>query len=243
MKNIAIITGASSGMGMEFVKQINEKYSKFDEIWVLARRIDRLNELSKIACEGKIRPFKIDLTDEKQLFEFSNVLAKENVAIRLLVNCAGYGICGDFSEGSYAQELGMIDLNCKALTALTYICLKYIPKRSVIVQFASIAAFVPQAKFAIYAATKSYVYSFSVALRKELKKRKISVTSVCPGPVATEFFEIADPNDNTMWYKKLVMVEAKDVVSKALQDAAKGKKNSIYGVPMKIVKTFSHLLG
>ena len=142
------------------------------------------------------------------------------------------------------SESSMIRLNCEALCAVTHMVLPYMNNNSRIVQFASSAAFLPQPKFAIYAATKSFVLSYSRALGAELKDRKIYVTAVCPGPVDTEFFDIAETTGQVPIYKKIVMANPRKVVQKALMDSYMGKNISVYGITMKafhvLCKTVPH---
>ena len=214
--NIAIVTGASSGMGAECVRQLNKAYTKLDEIWIIARRLDRLREVADCKGNALIRPIAMDITNDAHVDALIDAFCEVKPHIRMLVNAAGNGIIGRFDDESYDDELSMIDLNCRALTAFTKICLPYMDKNSRIINFASAAAFLPQPEFAVYAATKSYVLSFSRALRKELKGRGIAVTAVCPGPVATEFFEIAEKHHSIAAYKKLAMVRPAAVVEKAL---------------------------
>lgn len=241
-KQIAIVTGASRGIGREFVYQIAEKYSGFDEIWVIARRFDLLYSLSKEITNVKIVPFPMDLSDPEEIEKLDIKLCKSRARVRLLVNCAGYGKLGAFCDKSFSSEIGMIDVNCRALTAITHTVLKYMPSRSRIINLASAAAFFPQKNFAVYAASKAYVDSFSMGLRKELWKEGISVTSVCPGPVDTDFFTIADPENKTNLLKKLTMVKKEKVVKYALECASKSKARSIYSPAMKAGYLLSHLL-
>lgn len=236
---IAIVTGASSGIGREFAMQIPNLYKQLDEIWVIARRKERLLAL-KSEISVPVRVFDMDLnqTDSYEYLEQSLKAADAN--IRMLVNSAGYGKIGTFSETGIESQLGMLDLNCKALTRMTYLCLDYMSKGSRIINVASAAAFGPQPRFAVYAASKSYVYSFSVALEAELKEREIHVTAVCPGPVETEFFEVAGSEMAVL--KEQFRVQAKDVVRQALLDARHKKTISIYGSVMKAAKFASKLL-
>lgn len=230
--NIAIITGASSGMGMEFAGQIDSRLCKTDEIWLLARRREPMEKMAR-SMRIKTRTVVIDITDEKELERFSEVLAISEYRITLLVNCAGVGYHGAFSEQNDEEISAMLRLNVVALTKLTKICLPYMRKGSKIVQFASGAAFVPQTEFAVYAASKSYVYSFSRALRKELSKRGVSVTVVCPGPVDTPFLEQAYGDKSRMSnLKRLTTVSAECVVTKAIEDCKRGKAVSVCGLPM-----------
>ena len=136
----------------------------------------------------------------------------------------------------------MIDVNVKGLVAVTHIVLPYMAKKSNIIQVASASAFIPQKEFAVYAASKSFVLSFSRALRAELSDIGICVTTVCPGPVDTEFLAISNAGQEQKTLKKLVTAKVEPVVSKALRDAKAGKELSIYGIPMKSVWIASKLL-
>ena len=227
---IAVVTGASSGIGREFARQISQRYGKMDEIWIIARRKERLSELEK-ELRLNVRIFAMDLTNTEDMKQFKEYLAESNPDIKLLVNCAGYGKVGSFEELDLEEQCGIIDINCKALTMFTGICLPYISSHSRIINVASAAAFCPQPRFNVYAASKSYVLSFSRALNCELKSRKITVTAVCPGPVDTEFFDIAGDNNNE--FKKKLRVPVDKVVDKAIKDAALGNEMSVYGTMMK----------
>ena len=226
--NVIIITGASSGMGVEFALQLDNTFNNIDEIWLIARRKEAMLEVAQY-LEHTTRVLDMDVTNEAHMKRLENLLAAEKPVIRMLVNCAGYGIMGDFSTSDIHDELGMIDVNCRALTQMTYLCLPYMKKNSRIIQLASSAAFLPQPNFAVYAATKSYVYSFSRALNQELRSKKIYVTAVCPGPVDTPFFDIAEKNGSTLAVKKLTMARADLVVEKAIADSYHKREKSVYG--------------
>lgn len=236
---IAIVTGASSGMGREFVRQIEHLYKELDEIWVIARRRERLEEL-KSRMLTNVRIIDGDLLDDAVYEEIAQLLEEKKPNIRMLVNAAGFGKKGEVKEISCKAQLEMIDLNCKALTHVTKICIPYMCKGSRIVNLASAAAFCPQPSFSVYASTKSYVLSFSRSLGTELSKDGIYVTAVCPGPVETEFFEIAGKQDNPM--KEAAMAKPEAVVKQALIDARDGKEVSIYGVAMKATKAATKIL-
>ena len=240
--NIAIVTGASSGMGRDFVLQISEKFSTLDEIWVIARREDKLKELKSLITNVNIRPIPMDVTDIKQMDKLKEMLEAENPCVRLLVNAAGYGMIGRFEEIEQ-DNIGMCELNCVALTRMTNMVLPYMNrKKSNIINLASSAAFAPQPSFAVYAATKSYVLSLSTALNKELSNTGICVTAVCPGPVNTEFFDKAETYHNVKLYKKMVRAKSEKVVELALKDAYRGSHISVYGIPMKLFRFASKIL-
>lgn len=248
MKQIAIVTGASSGMGMEFIRQIAEKYDNIDEIWAIARRKDKLFNLSKdIAtelqrAESKLICMSLDLLDSNQRESIKVALEENKPKVVLLVNAAGIGFSGNFEELDISEVIDMAELNCVALTALTHICLPYMHEGARIIQFASAAAFMPQPGFAVYAATKAYVLSFSRALRRECRNHKITVTAVCPGPVMTEFIKIANKQGAMSPYKRLVMAEPKKVVAKAVRDSKRGKSTSVYGLHMKVSAVLAKVL-
>lgn len=226
--NIAIITGASSGLGMEFARQIDSIFSNMDEIWLIARRKDRMMEFAD-ELDTPCRVIAMDVTNDVMLQQLQDVLEMSSPTVRMLVNCAGYGVIGGFEELSLKEQVGMVEVNCSALVKLTHICLPYMKKNSRIIQIASSAAFIPQPRFSVYAATKSFVLSFSRALNEELRSRKIYVTAVCPGPVATEFFDIAEKNGDILAIKKWVMAEPAPVVRNALVASKAKKDKAVYG--------------
>lgn len=237
---IAIVTGASSGMGREFAKQINNFYQELDEIWVIARRKERLEELQSI-CKCFVRIVEGDLQTDAFYPKIEQLLAVYKPEISMLVNAAGFGKSGEATEISVTDQCDMVTLNCKALTHMTMLCIPYMKQESHIVNLASAAAFCPQPGFSVYAATKSYVLSFSRSLRAEVMDMGIHVTAVCPGPVETEFFETSGKmKEGSM--KAAVMVQAEDVVRKALQDVKRNKELSVYGVPMKCSHIATKLL-
>lgn len=239
---IAVITGASSGMGREFVRQVGYFYRSLDEIWVIARRKERLESLRK-ECRVPLRIFDGDLLKKQVYKQYHNELKEKKPDIRMLVNAAGFGKSGTFSEiASEDKKLqpDMIDLNCRALTRMIQLSLPRMSRGSRIINLASAAAFCPQNGFAVYAATKAYVLSLSRALSSELRSRCIIVTAVCPGPVDTEFFQVSGELTNPL--KKLTMAKAPAVVHKALKDSRKRREVSVYGASMKAARIGARLL-
>lgn len=230
--NIVIITGASSGIGREFARRMDLSFDTIDEFWLVARSQDKLKELAN-TMRHETRLFTMDVTDNTQLEQLEKAVSDEKAVVRMLINCAGYGIMGDFSKMNRSDETGMIRLNCEALTNITHRMIPYMKRGSRIIQLASSAAFMPQINFAVYAATKSYVLSFSRALGQELRERGIYVTSVCPGPVDTPFFDIAEQHGKTLAIKKYTMVRADQVVKQALKDSLHKKPKSVYSLPIR----------
>ena len=244
-KSVVIITGASSGLGMEFALQLDAHLRKTDEIWLIARSKDKLIELSK-RMRNNTRVLSIDVTKEGQIERLADKLEDYDCRVRMLVNCAGYGIIGDFAGSDQEEQAGMIRLNCEALTNVVHCCLPYMCKNSRIINIASSASFIAQPGFAVYAATKAYVDSFSMALREELLDKKIYVTSVCPGPVDTPFFDRAEANGSIMAIKKMIMADAPGVVKKALRDSCMKRARSVYSVSIQsfqvLCKVVPHII-
>lgn len=228
---IAIITGASSGMGREFVYALDKQFA-YDEIWVIARRRDRLEALQE-KVRAKIRPVPMDLTDEKSAEELAELLKQENPEIKTLVNASGFGKFERFENVTLNDYYKMIDLNCKAYVAVTYVCLPYLKEGSEVYQLDSLSSFQPVPYINVYGATKAFVLSFSRALNVELKKRKIKVMAVCPGWVKTEFFDHAVTDESVIvYYNKLWTAE--QVIARALKDMKKGKDVSVLGFSIRM---------
>lgn len=231
-KNIILITGASSGIGREFALRMDPHFASIDEIWLIARNKEKLMQTAD-ALKHKTRILAMDITNEAQLDRLQDTLTDHQACIRMLINCAGFGLMGDFAQLDRKGQLNMIRLNCEALTHMTCCCLPFMKRGSRIIQLASSAAFLPQPGFAVYAATKSYVLSFSRAIREELKCKGIYVTSVCPGPVDTPFFDIAEQNGKTLSLKKYTMVSAEHVVSQALKASYDKRAMSVCSLPIR----------
>lgn len=229
---IAVITGASSGMGRELAMKIGDQFGGIEELWLIARREDRLKELEG-RTPAKVRCFAMDITVKEERDVLAQALRESKPDVKILVNAAGFGKIGRMEEMDGEVQEDMVRLNCQALCAMTRLVLPYMSPNSRIIQFASAAAFLPQPRFGVYAATKAFVLSYSRALGAELKKRKICVTAVCPGPVKTEFFSIAETWGEIPVYKRLVMADAGKVAGKALHDSCMGKSVSVYGLTMK----------
>lgn len=241
--NIAIVTGASSGMGREFVLQL-KNYVQVDEIWAIARRQDALESLST-ETEVPVRPVCLDLCREDSFEALSKLLEEEKPNIRLLVNAAGFGKFGAYHKVSLTDESRMIDLNCKALVLTTRLCLPYMQRGSHILQLDSLSAFQPVPYITTYGATKAFVLSYSRAMNRELKKDGIRMMAMNPGWVKTEFFDHAFQTNTgeVQYFDRLY--EAKDVVATGLKDLYRSKKDySVHGLPVqtqvRLVKLVPH---
>jgi len=243
--NIAIVTGASSGMGKEFVLQLS-RYVEVDAIWVIARREEALASLQE-QVSVPVRPVPLDLCREDSFQTLGALLKEEAPNIKLLVNAAGFGKFGDFEHIPLEEDCRMIDLNCKALVAVTRLCLPYMHRGSHILQLDSLSAFQPVPYIATYGATKAFVLSYTRAVSAELKPRGIRMMAMNPGWVKTEFFNHAlQTNDGQVQYYNH-LYEAKDVVATGLRDLYKTKKPySVHGLPIRnqvrLVKLLPHSL-
>ena len=226
---IAVITGASSGMGREFVYAIDKEY-ELDELWVIARRQDRLDELQE-KCKAKVRPIVLDLSKEESFDEYKHLLDTELPDIRILVNAAGYGVFGEVEKLDLKEQLGIIDVNSRALTAFCRLSLTLMGEGSSIINIGSNSSWQPVPYMSVYAASKAYVLSFSRALGRELKNKGVHVMCVCPGWIKTEFIDIAAKDDTISYYDRWYTPE--QVIDQAMKDLRKKKKVSILGLPIR----------
>ena len=233
--NIAIISGASSGMGKEFVLKADQRYN-LDEIWVIARRKERLEELIPLT-KAKIVPLALDLTSSESFNIIKQKLESENPNVKLLLNASGFGKFAEFYESDIDANASMCDLNLKALVLLTQTVLPYIKEGGKILQVGSLSSFEPVPHLSVYAATKAAVLSFTRALAFELKSKKIRVLCVCPYWVKTEFFSRA--NDKESIGKFDILYEPEYVVKVAYKTLDKSKKD--YVVPGKYAKLLCFL--
>lgn len=225
--NIAVVTGASSGIGKEYVKAIAEMYPSLDEIWILARRKDRLEMLANEIISPNCRAVQCDITNESDIEHYKNLLNETQANVKILVNNAGFGKLGYFEDIDVVSTAGMTRLNCEALTVITSITLPHMKENAQIINISSIASFVPNARMAVYCSTKAFVTSFSKALREELKRKKINVLAVCPGPMDTEFLPVANIEPGTSrTFDTLPRVKPAEVAKKSL--VAARKKRAVY---------------
>lgn len=227
---IGIVTGASSGIGREFVFSLDKEFD-LDEIWVIARRKERLEELQK-ECKTKIRPVALDLSERKSFELYKELLVTETPEIKILVNGAGFGVFGAFTDISLDEQLNMIDLNAKALTAITYMSIPYMKEGSHLINIASNSSWQPVPYINVYGSTKAYVLNFSRALGVELKSQKIHVMAVAPGWIKTEFFDHAVKDDTIKYYDRFYT--AKQVADRSMKDLKKRKTVSILGFPVRM---------
>lgn len=231
----ALITGASAGLGAEFARQL-APYA--GTLVLVARRGERLKALREelTACfpDLRVMDYQMDLSCENERTAFVEWLDAGGIRVDFLVNNAGLGDHGKFSESDYGRVRTMIETNIAALTHLTHLLLPALSgcKNAAILNVSSVAGFFPLPQMAVYSATKAYVTSFSEALAMELRPRGITVTALCPGPVPTEFFEVATrPGDeaSAAHFKTMPAFSAttREVVSTGLQAVARDRRRVV----------------
>lgn len=231
-KKIAIITGATGGLGKEFVKLLLKE--DVDEIWAVARNMEKLNKL-KEDFGDKIVPVSCDLSQDQSLELLEGMLREQAPLVRYLINNAGAGKMGTYNEFSKAEIQSHIATHCAATAVLCSLCIPYMQSGSHIINMASRAAFQPVPYINLYAAGKAFVRSYSRALNVELKGTGIVATVVCPGWIKTELLQY-ERNGKPVHFPGIVLPGP--VAAKSLQDAKKGKDMSVYGAYVK----YMHLL-
>lgn len=231
-KKIAIITGATGGLGHEFVKLLlNEDV---DEILAIARNTERLSKL-KENFGDKIVPYSCDLSQHESMSLIEGILRKDNPLVRFLINNAGSGKMGSYEEFSKDEIESHIMTHCTATAVLCSLCIPYMEKGSRIINMASQSAFQPVPYINLYAAGKAFVRSYSRALNVELKGTGIVSTVACPGWVRTDLLEY-ERNGKQISFPGIAPPEA--VARKTLEDSKKGKDISVYSSYVK----YMHLL-
>lgn len=227
MKKIAIVTGASGGIGQIFVRELMNE--TLDEIWIIGRNQERLFALKKEFGE-KIIPICKDLTVDADILSVSDLLKEQAVSVLWLVNNAGIARMAPSAEFSISEIKQTIDLNCKAPAELINICIPFMEKGAKILNVSSASAFQPVPYINLYASTKAFERSYSRGLNSELKPSGITVTAVCPSWVDTEMLS------KEIGGKKVRfpgIVSAEKVVKKALKDAKKGRDMSVCSLYVK----------
>ena len=237
-----LITGASAGIGREFARQLASVVST---MILVARRNDRLEalelELKVINPDLEVYCRQLDLSDQAELKRFCDWLNESGLAVDLLVNNAGLGDRGTFAESKWDRVQAMLQVNIQALTYLVYRILPSMRKSGcgAILNVSSAASLLPVPNFAVYAATKAYVTSFSEALRAELRSSNISVTALCPGPVPTEFGDVAnrERDEYAAPMPEYFTVSVQQVVREALNAVARDRARVIPGALVNLLMT------
>lgn len=221
--SIAIITGASSGLGKSFCRALKDLRSDISEYWLVARRADRLQEMAVELAPVKVRVFPLDLTDPASLQSLETELDQQKADIAMLINNAGFGLLGDARDLSPARQRDMVSLNCGAIAMLTPIVLRHMSRGSAIINVSSIASFAPTPRMSVYCATKSFVSAYTRALRRELRPLGIQALALCPGPMDTEFLPVAGINGNSKTFDMLPRVKPDHAAHGAILAAMKGR--------------------
>ena len=234
MSKVAIITGATGGLGREFTRVINS-YDNIDEIWIVGRNQEKLNKLKK--AYKKSVPICADLSDNG-LKIIEEKIKAEKPNVRLLINNAGIGYMGEYEKMDPKEVGNFCDINCTAPAVLISVVLPYMHEGAGILNVSSASSFQPNPYLALYSASKIFVKNLSRALYCELKPRKITVTAVCPGWIDTEML----PKEmNGKKVKYTGMISARSVVKNALADNRKGKDMSTPGWFSKYFRVYSKL--
>lgn len=220
---VGIITGASSGLGAEFAFRASTYAGGLDELWLIARRTDRLHALENKIQGCRVRSLSLDLADPASFTEYQLLLEAEHPDVRLFIGCAGLGFLGDFEKISISDDLAMCDVNMRALTVLTAQTIPYMGKGSGMILVSSIASFAPTPRMTVYSSTKAYVSSLAKGLRAELMPRGIHVLVINPCPMDTEFLKIGHIAGNSRAFARLPRCSPARVAEVSLRKCAKGR--------------------
>lgn len=223
---IAIITGASSGLGVEFTKAIISRYQNLDEIWIVARRKERLENTAQSYPNIKIRVIPLDLSDDTSYDELNRILIETKPDIKILINNAGLDINGRFDAMEVGDIINIININIKGMTVVNRLCFPYMMKGSFAIITGSVSSFVPVPSQAVYSSSKIYVKFLAQALREEVKEKGINVCLLCPGNMDTEMNIRSEAKVQKKKVARLPYLDMKMLTVKALQKAESGK--SIY---------------
>ena len=236
--NVALITGASSGMGKEFVKLIDKEGC--DELWLVARRKEALEAIGR-ECTTPVRVFALDLLEEESADALLTEARSRGCAVTWLVNSAGFGVFGENGKQPLAEQMRMIDLNIKATVRLCNLFAPIMPRGAHIVNLGSASVFNPLPYFNIYASTKAFILHYSRGLAEEMKPYGVTVSVLCPGWVRTEFFDHVAAENKRAPRAYRPMVEPDDVVRYCMRKAKKGKAVIVHGWYTKLQHLFSKI--
>jgi len=239
----AIITGASSGLGVRFAEQLKAHFPEIEEVWLIARRRERLEALAG-ACAAQFSShiLTLDLCCAESFDILRHELETRKPDVALLVNNAGCGRLGNIAESTPEAQRRMTDLNVTALTAVTTLVLPYMHRGSHIINVSSIASFCPNPRMTVYSSTKAYVSSFTRGLSEELRSAGISVTATCPGPMNTEFLDVAGISGNSKTFDLLPRSIDTKVVDQVYRAAKRGRVFCTPGAFFKFFRLSAKLL-
>ena len=220
--SIAILTGASAGLGQSFFRSLVARHPDLTGIWLIARRRERLEAMAE-GCPIPVTVLPMDLTDPACYDQLGDKLKADGLRVNILINNAGLGELDNVIDSDWRTQGRMVDLNCRALTAVTTVVLPYMEKGGFVLNVCSIASFCPNTRMTVYSSTKAYVMSFTKGLHEELKPHGIHVHAVCPGPMKTEFLDVANITDRSPMFKTLPYSDPDAVADRALVKAGKGR--------------------
>ena len=219
---VAVITGASAGLGREFLRRLPERFPEIEEYWLIARRKEKLIEAAR-EVPRQCRVFPLDLTKDESYEKLAKEAESLSPDVRLLINNSGCGFLGNVGEGELSRQTQMVELNLKGLTAVTHLFLPYMNEGSAVLNVSSIASFCPNSRMTVYSASKAYVTAFTFGIADELKPRGITATAVCPGPMDTDFIYLGEIKGKSPTFDKLPYCDPAKVADGALKAARQGK--------------------
>ena len=232
MKKIVILTGATGGLGREFLNQILKE--EIDEVWAIARNEQKLSALRN-EYGNKVVPIPLDLSDCSAVEQLGAMLKEQKPTVSYLINNAGLAKMGKYNEFSLDEIDQTINVNCKAPVMLAQVCIPYMGSGSRILNIASASAFQPNPYINLYAASKAFERSYSRALNVELEGTGIHAVAVCPGWIDTELLQ-KEIKGKKVRFPGLVTPQ--QVVTQAIKDAKRGKDMSVCSLYVK----YQHLI-
>ncbi len=217
--SVAVITGASSGLGVCYVDAVTKLFPEIEELWLIARREERLKEVARKYPDKHCVIIPMDMADMNSYQLLEQKVKAENPQIKVFINDAGIAGGAPFENMELERMMGIIDLNCKGATAITKVFLPYIVDGGTILEVSSTSAFVPNTGLIVYSASKSYLSALTLGLREELKNRHINACAMCPGYMITEM----TGGEPTKGQSHLPIVDTKAAALKSLKAAKKGR--------------------
>lgn len=222
---IAVLTGASAGLGVEFLRHINEYFPEIEECWIIARNREKLEaSASEAKCKCRIMPFDLTLDESYELI--AGIAREEKPDVRLLINNAGCGYLGNVGDGELKNQTRTVDLNIKGLVSITHIFIPYMSRGARILNVSSIASFCPNSRMTVYSSSKAFVTAFSLGIGEELKEKGITSTAVCSGPMDTEFIYLGGIKGRSKTFDTLPYCDPVKVACGGLKAAKQGR--SVY---------------
>ena len=240
--SIAIITGASSGLGTCYVDAVTQVFPEVDELWLIARQEERLRQVAAAHPDKRCVVIPMDMADMDAYEALAQRLEREKPQVKVLINDAGVAGGAPFEQMELDNMLKIVDLNCKGSTAITKTCLPYVVDGGTILEVSSTSAFVPNTNLIVYCASKSYVSALCLGLREELHHRRINVCAVCPGLMLTEMSRRGNMVELTDGQKHLPVIDPQVAAVKSLRAAKRGRAVYTTGAPYKAYRLLAKLV-